>query len=106
MTIYIDSDYKCHTAPGEGLTAVETDAFNGKCRQYIEGYRYVPSGETWTRTDGQTFTGEMITPWKDYNELAMAQLAYMTVQYSKAQSDIAELDSALLDAEYSNLIEE
>ena len=21
MTIYIDSDYKCHTAPGEGLTA-------------------------------------------------------------------------------------
>nr|DAR99085.1 MAG TPA: hypothetical protein [Caudoviricetes sp.] len=30
----------------------------------------------------------------------------MTVQYSKAQSDIAELDSALLDAEYSNLMEE
>lgn len=23
MTIYIDSDYKCHTSPGEGLTAVE-----------------------------------------------------------------------------------
>lgn len=21
MTIYIDSDYKCHTSPGEGLTA-------------------------------------------------------------------------------------
>ena len=23
MTIYIDSDYKCHTSAGEGLTAVE-----------------------------------------------------------------------------------
>lgn len=21
MTIYIDSDYKCHTSPGDGLTA-------------------------------------------------------------------------------------
>ena len=31
MTIYIDSEYKCHVSPGEGLTAVETDSFNGKC---------------------------------------------------------------------------
>ena len=43
MTIYIDSDFKCYTSPGEGLTAVETDAFDGKCRQYIEGYRFVPA---------------------------------------------------------------
>ena len=35
MTIYIDRDYKCHTSPADGLTAVETDAFDGKCRQYI-----------------------------------------------------------------------
>ena len=52
MTIYIDNDYKCHTSPGEGLTAVETDFFDGKCRQYIEGYRFVPSGESWVREDG------------------------------------------------------
>lgn len=25
MTFYIDSDYKCHTSPGEGLTAVGTN---------------------------------------------------------------------------------
>lgn len=31
MTIYIDSDYKCHVSHGDGLTAVETDAFDGKC---------------------------------------------------------------------------
>ena len=55
MIIYIDTDYKCHTSPGEGLTAVETDAFNGKCRQYIEGYRFVPNGGIWVRDDGEVF---------------------------------------------------
>ena len=37
MTIYIDSDYKCHSSSGDGMTAVETDFFDGKCRQNIEG---------------------------------------------------------------------
>ena len=73
MTIYIDDDYKCHTSPGDGLTAVETYAFDGKCRQYIEGYRFVPAGETWTREDGEVFHGEMIAPWRDYAILSEFQ---------------------------------
>lgn len=105
MKVYIDSEFKCHVSPGEGLTEVEASFFDNKCNEFVEGYRFVPSGSVWTREDGIEFAGEMISPWKDYNELAMAQLTYMTVQYSKAQSDIAELDSALLDAEYSNLME-
>ena len=76
MKIYIDNDYKCHISPGGGLTAVETDAFDGKCRQYIEGYRFVPSGEIWTREDGQTFTGEMVAPWRPYEILAEFQSIY------------------------------
>lgn len=76
MTIYIDNDYKCHTSPGDGLTAVETDAFNGKCRQFIEGYRFVPAGAIWTREDGHTFTGEMIAPWRDYAIQAEFQSLY------------------------------
>lgn len=76
MTIYIDSDYKCHTAPGEGLTAVETDAFNGKCRQYIEGYRFVPAGDRWILDDGTFFAGEMVSPWRDYSLLAEFQAIY------------------------------
>lgn len=72
-TIYLDSDFKCHVADDGTMTAVETDAFDGKCDAYIEGYRYVPSGETWTRSDGAVFYGEMIAPWKDYKELAAAQ---------------------------------
>ena len=105
MKVYIDSEFKCHVSPGEGLTEVEVSFFDNKCNEFVEGYRYIPSGSVWIREDGVEFAGEMISPWKDYNELTMAQLTYMTVQYSKAQSDIAELDSALLDAEYSNLME-
>lgn len=76
MTIYIDSDCKCHTSPGDGLTAVDTDTFDGKCSQYIEGYRFVPAGQSWTREDGQVFTGEMIAPWRDYAILAEFQALY------------------------------
>lgn len=84
MTIYIDSDYKCHASPGEGLTAMETEAFDGKCRQYIEGYRFVPDGKTWTREDGEVFTGEMVTPWKSYEILAELQALYEEEQAKQA----------------------
>lgn len=68
-TIYIDSSFKCHTSTAEGLTQIETDAFDGKCDAYIEGYRFIPAGQTWTRADGVVFTGEMIAPWKPWAEL-------------------------------------
>lgn len=90
MTIYIDNDYKCHTSPGDGLTAVETDVFDGKCRQYIDGYRFVPAGQSWTREDGQVFTGEMIAPWRDYAILAEFQSIYEEEQ-TKASEELAAL---------------
>lgn len=86
-TIYIDSEYKCHLTDGEGLTAVETAFFDGKCDAFIEGYRFVPSGESWTRSDGAVFAGEMIAPWKDYAELDRAQRAHekaLLAEYSEA----------------------
>ena len=89
MTIYIDNDYKCHTSPGEGLTAVETDAFDGKCRRYIEGYRFVPAGESWTRSDGAVFTGEMVAPWRDYELLAELQALYEEEQAKQAEMEAA-----------------
>lgn len=89
MTIYIDNDYKCHVSPADGLTAVETDAFDGKCRQYIEGYRFVPSGQSWTREDGQVFTGEMIAPWRDYAILAELQSIYEEEQAKQADMAVA-----------------
>ena len=86
MTIYIDADYICHTAPGEGLRAVETDAFAGRCSRYIEGYRYVPAGESWTREDGQVFAGEMIAPAEDRRLLEAAQAAYEEAQAENADA--------------------
>ena len=76
MKIYIDTDYKCHVTDDGTMTAVETEFFNGKCDEFIEGYRFVPAGESWTREDGEVFEGEMIAPWRPYNELDAVQRAY------------------------------
>ena len=90
-TIYLDNDFKCHTAPGSGYTSVETDAFDGKCDTYIEGYRFIPSGQTWTRADGVVFTGEMIAPWKPWAELDAAQREYEREQYAALLSKLSEV---------------
>ena len=76
MTIYIDSDYRCHLTKVNGMRAIEIDFFDGKCAAFIEGYRYVPSGENWTRDDGAIFHGPMVTPIVDYAPLAKAQTQY------------------------------
>ena len=81
MAIYIDSVFLCHTTNSDGtLTAVETDFFDGKCDALIEGYRFIPAGESWTRSDGVVFHGEMISPWKDYTILAAYQEQYEAMQ--------------------------
>lgn len=90
MTIYIDNDYKCHTSPADGLTAVETDAFDGKCSQYIEGYRFVPVSQSWKREDGEVFAGEMVAPWRDYKILAEFQSLYEEEQMNTT-AEIAAL---------------
>ena len=73
MKIYIDFEYHCHVTNPDGIfQEVETDFFDDKCVDFIEGYRFVPFGESWTRSDGEIFEGEMITPWKDYSELIIA----------------------------------
>jgi hypothetical protein len=85
--IYIDSEFKCHAAdPGGVMRQIETDFFDGKCAAFIEGYRFVPAGAAWERSDGEIFRGEMTTPWKPYGELAAAQAQY--------EADQAELAAA------------
>lgn len=65
------------------MTLVETDFFNGKCATFVEGYLFIPAGSSWTRADGVVFHGEMIAPWKPYNELSMAQHEYEAQQLSE-----------------------
>ena len=96
MTVYIDTDFKCYASDPDGLyTAVETDFFDGKCAAYIEGYRFVPAGETWTRPDGTVFAGEMVAPWRDWDELDAAQREYEREQYAAMAAELADTKAAL-----------
>lgn len=88
MKIYIDNDCKCHVSPAEDRREFDVPFFDGKCAEFIEGYRYVPAGETWERLDGQVFKGEMIAPWKNYTQLYIAQLEY---ELADADAALAEL---------------
>ena len=76
MTIHIDSDCKCHVSDDGTMREFDVPFFDGKCDTFIEGYRYVPADEVWTRSDGTEFAGEMFAPWKDYFSLYIAQLEY------------------------------
>lgn len=112
-TIFIDSDYKCYLTNNDTMTKVETEAFDGKCDAYIEGFRFLPEGEVWTRYDGKVFCGQMISPWKPYSELDAAQRIYerqlikeQQETISQNEATIAELDAALLDTTYANLVGE
>ena len=101
MTVYIDSDFKCHLSSADGLTAVETDFFNGMCPEYIEGYRLVPEGQVWTRSDGVTFRGMMIASWKPWKELDKAQREYERQRVSEL-----EAENETLIADMAQLVEE
>lgn len=76
MKIYIDNDYRCYTAIAEGRIEYEVSFFDGKCRTFIEGYRFIPEGATWQRADGAIFHGEMITPAVNATALQKAQEQY------------------------------
>lgn len=95
MKLYIDTDYKVHTADGDGLTAIETDVFDGKCAAYIEGFRYVPPGGTWERGDGTVIQNGMLAPWKNIQVLEAAQREYEREQLAQYESSLTEIESAL-----------
>lgn len=95
MTIYIDNDYKCYVSAADGRRAIETDAFNGKCAEWIESFRFVPAGETWTRGDGEVFKGEMAAPWKDLGSAYAAQTAYAAAQNTQYEAALTEIEAAL-----------
>ena len=90
MTIYIDSDYKCYTSYADDRKSVETDVFDGKCKQYIEGCRFIPAGETWVREDGEMFSGTIVAPWRDYAILSEFQEVAQEEQ-DKATAEMAAL---------------
>lgn len=85
-TIYIDSEYKCHVSDDGTMTPIETNAFDGKCDAFIEGFCY------------DTSRGyAVIFPWKDYDGLDAVQRAYEQELLAELQANsipISELEAA------------
>lgn len=103
-TIYLGTDFKCNTSNDGTMTAYETDFFDDKCDEFIEGYRFIPSGESWTREDGKVFRGEMIAPWRDYSELDAAQREYerrLLKELRENSIPVAELEAAYQEGVHS-----
>ena len=95
MKIYIDSDFKCHPANDGTMRELDVSFFDNTCPEWIESYRFVPDGETWTREDGEEFRGEMVTPWKDLREAYTAQTAYLERQNAQYEAALSEIEAAL-----------
>ena len=107
-TIYIDSDFKCHLTNDGTMTTVETDFFDKICDTMIEGYRFVPAGQTWTREDGVIFPGEMITPWKPWCELDVFQREYereLMETLSKENTTLIDDMAQMIEEVYQSDIE-
>ena len=99
MTIYIDKDFRCFAEPGEGMEAVQTDFFDGKAPGYIEGYRFIPTGEHWTAEDGTVYRGEAAFPVTDWEELDKIQRVYERERYAAVAAQNAEYEAALSEIE-------
>ena len=102
MKIYIDSDYKCHATPADGLTAVQPDFFDGNAPGYIEGYRFIPAGHSWTGEDGTVYRGEAAFPVTDWEALDKIQRVYereqipaLTAQNDEYEAALSEIEEAL-----------
>ena len=78
MKIYVNPNtFECHTTNPDGTyLEYKTPFFDGKCETFIEAHLCVPPGYSCTRSDGETFTGEMITPFKDSREFEGVQREY------------------------------
>lgn len=90
-TIYLDSDFKCHTSNDGTMMAYETDYFDGKCDEFIIGHRFIPRGHEWVREDGEVFAGRMVSVWQDYSELDEAQRKYESELLADAENALAIL---------------
>lgn len=100
-TVFIDSEFKCHTADDGTMTAVETEFFDGKCDAIIDGYCFVPAGESFTREDGAVFHGELAFPWKPWEELDAAQRAY-----ERELAETLSAENAALLSDMAQMIDE
>lgn len=82
MIVYIGKGNKCYVDAAADRTAVDVAWMDGKCREFIEGYCFVPADES---------HNEAAYPWKRYEDLAAAQIAYEKAQYEAAIDELLML---------------
>lgn len=87
-TIYIDPvSFYAQRRPDDSMIACDTSVFIGKCDEFVEGYIFVPDGYE-VQIGDSVYPGELLTPWKNYDELDSIQR-----QYEREQ--LADMKAAL-----------
>ena len=99
-TIYLDSEFVCHLSNDGTMREIQTDVFDGQQDEYIKGYRFVPEGETWVRSDGVEFHGLMIAPAKDYKQI-MTDVAVSYLDDTQAESVTVLFENWAVGVAYS-----
>lgn len=106
-TVYVEPvSYECHLTQNDEGTRIpyDTNFFDGKCDVFVEGYRVVPNGHSWTRHDGAVFSGEMIVPFKPYSELDEAQIQYEFERIAEYSVVLSEIESMILPVEVQGIM--
>ncbi len=88
-TLYLDSEFMCHTQNDGTRMEVHTDEFDSLCDEAIELMRYVPEGLTWTRPDDRVIYGEFIQATDS------SQIDAYQRQYMEDQVQMADMQNAL-----------
>ena len=101
MIVFLDDQFMAHAQQNENGTFTPwTDTggfFTGKCDAFIEGFRVVPEGESWTRSDGAVFSGLMIS--------CAVELHFALAAQAEADRQTIEgLDTAVVDLTYQNIL--
>lgn len=78
--IYLDSDYVCHLMDDGSRRLIQTEALDSIDDWHIPYYRYIPEGESWTRWDGEVFTGPMLAPARKIDDKDVAQQVLDTIK--------------------------
>ena len=98
-TIYLDNNFICHLTNDGTMQEIETDIFDGQADEYIKGYRFIPEGQSWTRSDGTVFYGVMIAPAINYNQI-MVNVAISYLDDAQAETVTILYEDWKKDTEY------
>ena len=93
MKFYIDEENKCHVTNDGTMREVEDSCFDNKCPEYIEGFYYIPEGET-AVIDDEEYSGRMLSAFGDCAKMELAQARY---ELEQVKAELTDADTALAE---------